>query len=169
MVACPPLPCLEEVADFLKRSYLFWGICVWHDTHVEAKGQLVRVSSFFPPCGCGELQVIRLTSRHLCCLSHSDSSEVVADFFEPSEGVLRLRVLHTSLCEGVGVVPDTAPYNVSQPGFGAGMFHKPVWQQHSSNTELSRDSLLWFCEAAHAAMKPSLTHRGLRTGSMSSQ
>lgn len=39
----------------------------------------------------------------------------------------------------------------AQPGFGTVCFHKPVWQQHSSNTELSPGSLLWFREVAEAA------------------
>lgn len=48
---------------------------------------------------------------------HPNSSEVVTDFFEPSEGVLRLRVLHASLYEGVGAVPDTAPHSSNPAWF----------------------------------------------------
>lgn len=75
--------------------------------------------------GSGELQAIRTGSRLLYPLSYLTSSEVggwLAGFFESSEGVLRLRVPHTSLYEGVGVVPDTALYSSSPAWFRNCMF-----------------------------------------------
>ena len=77
----------------------------------------MEVSSFFPPCGFWGATGHQTWQQAPLPTEHPKSSEVLTGFFEPSEGVLRLRVLHVSLYEGVGAVPDTAPHSSNPAWF----------------------------------------------------
>ena len=122
-------------------------------TDVEVRGHRVGVSSFYH-VDSGEPQALRLGSRHL--LPTEPSQQLRGGWLasESSEGVLRLRVPHTSSYVRGWGLSQTPPVQQQQPSLVSelacfiNLTGNNILPPPSCHTQ---GCLLWVCEAAEAA------------------